>query len=78
MGLLWQGSATARTRGVGWCAWASFDEIVPVVELDDQHAKVINAELQGWPLWYFYLHRIAAYVLGSFVIAGLAGLTQGT
>lgn len=64
-------------RGLPWCAWASVDEILPIVELDESHAKTINAALTGWKLYYFYCHRIMAYVLGSFVVAGLSGLTQG-
>jgi hypothetical protein len=86
--VLWSGSANlrgktalwagAKRKSVGWCAWASFDEIIPLIELDQEHTKFINEELTGWRRSYFYLHRIMAYVLGSFVVAGLAGLTQGT
>jgi hypothetical protein len=74
--VLWTSGANAQARGVGWCAWASLDEIIPLVELDDGHTKFINTELKGWRLMYFYIHRIAAYVLGFFVVAGLTGLTQ--
>jgi hypothetical protein len=75
--VLWISAAAARQRGIGWCAWTSFDEILPVVELDKEHERFINEEVSGRWRWYFYVHRIAAYVLGSFIIAGLAGLTQG-
>jgi hypothetical protein len=71
-------SAKTEERSWGWCFWASFDEMLPLIELDDAHAKFINANLSTWRLNYFYIHRVIAFILGSFVVAGLAGLTQGT
>jgi hypothetical protein len=78
MMVLWTGHVEARDRGWAWCFWASFDEIVPLVALDEAHGGFINANLSSWRLGYFYIHRIVAFILGSFVVAGLAGLTQGT
>lgn len=72
---IWAGS---RRRSPAWCAMASLDEILPVVELDKAHTEFINKRLSGWRLYYFYGQRVAAYELGSIVVAGLAGLTQGT
>ena len=63
--------------GLPWCFWASLDEILPLVELNKAHAEFVDKKLTGWRQPYFYVHRIIGYVLGSFVIAGLAGLTQG-
>jgi hypothetical protein len=65
------------TGSWSWCLGASLDEMLPLIDLDQEHARVINARLEGLRKNYFYLHRILAYVLGSFVVAGLAGLTQG-
>ena len=86
--MLWSGSAGTAgksafwagpsRKGIGWCTLASIDEILPIIELDAKHTAFINERLAGWRRSYFYLHRIVAYVLGSFIIAGLAGLTQGT
>ena len=76
--VLWSGSKWAReTKSRAWCVWASLDEILPIVQLDKEHEELINEWLKGWRLYYFYVHRVVAFVLGSFVIAGLAGLTQG-
>ena len=77
---MYRSSARAgpQRKSIGWCALASFDEILPVVELDEGHAKFINEHLTGGPLAYFYFHRIMAFLLGSFIVAGIAGLTQGT
>jgi hypothetical protein len=68
--------AAARRHGLAWCAWASLDEIIPLVDLNKEYGEFINTTLQGWRLWYFYVHRIVAFVLGSFVAAGLGGITQ--
>jgi hypothetical protein len=64
-------------EGFRWCAWASLDEILPLVELNKAHAEFVDKKLDGWRQDYFYGHRIIGYLLGSFVVAGLAGLTQG-
>jgi hypothetical protein len=73
--VLWSSSPA---EGIVWCAWASLDEILPFVELNKNHTELINKTLSGWGQAYFYLHRVVGYVLGSFVIAGLVGLTQGS
>ena len=52
--------------------WYSIDMLLPVVHLRERHYE---RDLQGWPKWYFYVHRIVGYLLTFFVIAGLAGLT---
>jgi hypothetical protein len=59
-----------------WCFFASFDWMLPLVELDEEHPKVVS-KLSGCPLYWFYFQAIAGYVLASFIIAGLAGITQG-
>jgi len=51
----------------------SFDMLLPIIQLREKHKKI---DLQGWPRYYFYTHKIMGYVLASFLIAGLAGLTK--
>lgn len=75
--VLWLGSTDAWLRGFGWCVFASLDEILPLVELNKAHAEFVDKTLAGGRQVYFYAHRIIGYLLGSFVVAGLAGLTQG-
>jgi hypothetical protein len=50
----------------------SFDMLLPIVKLEEWHDKI---DLIGWARYYFYAHKIMGYVLASFLIAGLAGLT---
>lgn len=74
--LLTCGSPKITRLGPVWCTWASFDAMIPLVQLNAAHEKVMSRVLSGWRLYYFYVHQMLAYVLGSFVVAGLGGLTQ--
>lgn len=65
--------------------FASFDQLLPVITLDKSHDNLIfghdlgNQHICAQPyrlVIYFYAHKIAGWVLGSFLVAGLAGLTQ--
>jgi hypothetical protein len=51
----------------------SFDMLLPVVKLRDYHYSI---DLKGWARYYFYFHKLMGYVLASFLIAGLTGLTK--
>lgn len=64
-----------KKKGLVWCMWASFDWMLPLVELDPAHTEFISSQTQ-WRLNWFYLQAIAGYLLAAFA-AGLAGLTQG-
>jgi hypothetical protein len=46
---------------------------LPIIKLRDAHYKI---DLVGLPRYYFYGHKVAGYVLASFLIAGLSGLTK--
>jgi hypothetical protein len=48
----------------------SLDTFLPFVEL---RKKFGDADFRGWLMYYFYFHRLAGYVIGSFILAGLAG-----
>jgi hypothetical protein len=50
----------------------SLDQLLPIVEFE-KYDKVV---LKGWVAYYFYAQKLAGWVLGSFLVAGLAGLTQ--
>ncbi len=51
----------------------SLDMLLPVIHLRQRHYDV---DLQGIVRYYFYFHQIMGYVLASFLIAGLSGLTK--
>jgi hypothetical protein len=51
----------------------SFDMLLPIIKLRDAHYQI---DLAGWPRYYFYVHKVAGFVLASFLIAGISGLTK--
>jgi hypothetical protein len=60
-----------------WMAACSFDQLIPLIELKKEYAIFVQGEkITGWREVYFYFHKIAGWMLGSFLVAGLAGLTQ--
>ncbi len=73
-----------------WSDWlralfASLDQLLPLVTLDKAHDALIFGNLSANPpvepqpygvRVYFYVQKIAGWILGSFLVAGLAGLTQ--
>jgi hypothetical protein len=44
---------------------------IPALSLRRLHQEI---DLTGWQRYYFYLHKFMGWVLGSLVVAGLAGL----
>ena len=57
--------------------FASLDQLLPIVELDKSHDRLFSADmLPRWSRYWFYVQSIFGYLLGSFLVAGLAGLTQ--
>ncbi len=51
----------------------SFDLLLPIIRLREKHYQI---DLKGWVRYYFYGHKIMGYVLASFLIGGIAGLTK--
>jgi hypothetical protein len=65
--------------------FASLDQLLPIITLNKAHDALIFGDSSANPLvkpqpswiqYYFYVHMIVGWVLGSFIVAGLAGLTQ--
>ena len=56
------------------CAF-SLDLLLPIVKLNECHYKILPM-LPYWARCYFYFHELLGYILGSFVIAGLSGITK--
>jgi hypothetical protein len=65
--------------------FASLDQLLPIITLNKAHDVLIFGDSSAtppvdpqpyWVLVYFYVHKILGWVLGSFIVAGLAGLTQ--
>ncbi len=67
------GTGEGPAHGMPWGLSYSLDHLLPVVQLIKSHYAI---ELDGFARYYFYVHKLMGYVLASFLIAGLAGLTQ--
>jgi hypothetical protein len=72
MGVLWV-SGEGRRNGMPVGASYSFDMLLPLVQLRPKHYDI---DLDGWPRYYFYVHKIVGWALASFLVAGLSGLTK--
>jgi hypothetical protein len=51
----------------------SIDLFLPLLQLRKRH---FECDLKSKARYYFYFHRVAGWVIGSFIIAGLAGFTK--
>ena len=74
--VLWGGAGKGRL----WCVGASISHLLPLVELNKEFKDFFDdperRRLAPWQLIYFAIHAIMGYVLGSFVVAAITGLTQ--
>ena len=79
LGLVAVGAIVLRISGEGprngmpYGLAYSFDILLPAIRLRDKHYAI---DLTGWARYYFYLHRIMGFLLASFLIAGVSGLTK--
>jgi hypothetical protein len=70
--VLWatgQGLANGMPYGFSY----SLDMLLPIIKLNEEHYTII---LTGFAKYYFYIHIILGYVLASFLVAGLSGITK--
>jgi len=62
--------------------FASLDQLLPIVTLNADHDAIIfggstmDAPQPYGVIVYFYFQQIVGFVLGSFLVAGISGLTQ--
>jgi hypothetical protein len=79
LGLVAVGAIVLRISGEGvrngmpYGLAYSFDILLPVIRLRASHDAI---DLQNWARYYFYVHRIMGFLLASFLIAGVSGLTK--
>jgi uncharacterized protein YjbI with pentapeptide repeats len=53
----------------------SVDQLLPIVHVTPA-AEDLAKQITGWQSWYLAFHRICGFVLGSFIVAGLTGVTK--
>jgi hypothetical protein len=74
--VLWlsnEGRRISRHYNILYGIAYSFDLLLPIIRLREKHYQI---DLHGWVRYYFFVHRIMGYVLASFLIAGISGLTK--
>jgi hypothetical protein len=73
-------SPEARAKGRWWRFGASLDHLLPIIELNPEFGEFFKdperKRLAGWQQAWFAAQAVFGYVLGAFVAAGMAGLTQ--
>lgn len=70
-----------QSKDIFWIFACSLDLLLPIVELNKEHSEFVmetlgSAPATAWVKYYFYVHKVVGWVLGFFLMAGLAGLTQ--
>jgi hypothetical protein len=75
-------SPVARRKGLIWCVGASWDRLLPLVELNPEFKDFFNdpehQRLRGWQLVAFAAIGVLGWVLSLFLVAALTGLTQNS
>jgi hypothetical protein len=66
-------SGEGKAHGMPYGIAYSFDMLLPIIKLREMHYKI---DIGGWARYYFYVHRISGWVLASFLVAGISGLTK--
>ena len=65
-------SAKIPGTGLPEIFFYSLDQLLPIVDFD----KYDGVSLKGGVAYYFHIQTLFGFLLGSFIVAGLAGLTQ--
>lgn len=68
-----QATENAGKYSLGKQIFISLDLLLPFIELDKSFE---NIPLCNWQQYYFYFHKLMGFILGSFVLAGLSGITK--
>lgn len=61
--------------------FASLDQLIPIINLSKEFENYFSdpsiSGLDWGQQMYFYVHKIIGFILASFTVAALSGLTQG-
>jgi hypothetical protein len=67
---------TPESQTLSWMIAASLDTLLPIISLDKTFADTVPGRLTFYAKLIFWMLGIAGWALGSFLVAGFAGLTQ--
>ncbi len=71
--LVFRTTPAAVEKNAGWGIIYSFDMLLPIIKLNEKHMEI---DIAGWQRYYFYFHKIMGFLLASFLLAGISGLTR--
>ena len=71
--IIFQFAPAADKQGMKYGLAYSFDMFLPLIHLRDLHSGV---DIKNWVRYYFYVHKLAGWAAGSFLVAALSGLTK--
>jgi hypothetical protein len=64
----------ARSAHMPYGISYSFDMFLPLIKLRQRH---YDLDLEtAWARYYFYVHKVFGWIIGSFILAGIAGFTK--
>ncbi|MFM0166875.1 hypothetical protein PQR39_41435 [Paraburkholderia sediminicola] len=63
----------AAAAGMPYGLAYSFDTFIPLIKLRERHYEI---HVDGPARYYFYVHKLAGWMLGSFLVAAVSGLTK--
>ncbi len=70
--MIWA-NAEGKKHSKAWRLVYSVDMLLPILQLEKTNYDI---HLNGCARYYFYFHKAAGYLLASFLIAGISGLTK--
>lgn len=80
-GLLWWGVSEARKHGPIWCFFASFSQLIPVIQINKEFTDFFHdpgrKRFAAWQIFMFSFLGVVGWVLGGILIAAVGGLIQG-
>ncbi len=71
--MVFRSTQEAKSGNMPYGISYSLDMLIPLVKLRELHYTI---DLRGAARYYFYFHKIMGYVLASFLVAALTGLTK--
>jgi uncharacterized protein YjbI with pentapeptide repeats len=88
--IIFRKTKEAKEANMPFGIFYSFDMLLPIIKLREKHYEIDFADYErDWrhlsfffkgtwrpARYYFYMHQLMGYVLASFLIAGLSGLTK--
>lgn len=74
-GIVFAPFVRSHWSGQGAAMLFSVDQLLPIVHVTPA-AEDLAKQITGWQSWYLAFHRMCGFVLGSFIVAGLTGVTK--